>query len=171
MMDELAERLSRVLALASSISVLAITIAIVIDVVGRYLWSAPLSGASEFAVTALVAVVFLGLARSQRTGGNFRVDLLIRVLPQSVARTLEILWRVVAAFCIGILSWLAIREAIHSTATGEATFGTVVFPVWPARIILAIGLSFLLLQLVVEIVRIGMGLPPIDEQRNSLSSD
>jgi TRAP-type C4-dicarboxylate transport system permease small subunit len=170
-MDHFVDRVSRFLALGSSIAVLAITIAIVIDVVGRYVWSAPLDGASEFAVTALVAVVFLGLARSQRTGGNFRVDLIIRLLPLSVGRALEVLWRVLAVSFVSVLSWLSIREAIHATVTGEATFGTIVFPVWPARIILAIGLCVLLLQLVVEIVRLCMGLPPIVEQRTSLSAE
>jgi TRAP-type transport system small permease protein len=170
-MDDFVERLSRALALASSAAVLAITIAIVIDVVGRYLWSVPLSGASEFAVTALVAVVFLGLARSQRTGGNFRVDLVIRMLPTSISRGLEVLWRLLAVVFVAVLSWLSIREAIHATTIGESTFGTVVFPVWPARIILAFGFCVLLLQLVVEIVRLCIGLPPIDEQRTSFSAD
>lgn len=170
-MDKFVDRLSRVLALASSVAVLAITIAIVIDVVGRYLWSQPLAGASEFAVTALVAVVFLGLARSQRTGGNFRVDVVIRLLPAVVGWALEVFWRVLAMVFVATLSWLSIGEAIHATATGELTFGTIVFPVWPARIILAFGLCILLLQLLVEIVRLCMGLSPIDEQRVSLSAD
>jgi TRAP-type C4-dicarboxylate transport system permease small subunit len=170
-MDAFVDRLSRALALASSVAVLAITLAIVIDVVGRYLWSQPLAGASEFAVTALVAVVFLGLARSQRTGGNFRVDLVIRMLPATISRALEVLWRLLAVAFVAVLSWLSIGEAIHATVTGESTFGTVLFPIWPARIILAAGFCILLLQLVVEIVRLCIGLQPTDEQRSSFPAD
>ena len=170
-MDRLVDKASRVLALASSIAVLAITIAIVIDVVGRSVWGVPLDGASEFAVTALIAVVFLGLARAQRTGGNFRVDLVIRLLPSSLRWILEALWRVIAAVLVGLLAWLSVVEATNATAIGESTYGTVTFPVWPARIILAFGLCVLFLQLVVEIVRICIGLPPIDEVRPPASAE
>ena len=170
-MDRLVDKLSRALALASSIAVLAITVAIVIDVVGRFVWSRPLDGASEFAVTALIAVVFLGLARAQRTGGNFRVDLVIRLLPASLAWVLEALWRVLAAGLVALLAWLSVTEAIHSTATGEATFGTVSFPVWPARIILAFGLCVLFVQIMIEIARLCMGLPPIDESVPPVSAE
>lgn len=170
-MDRLAGRVSRALALASSVAVLAITLAIVVDVIGRFLWAAPLAGASEFAVTAMIAVVFLGLARAQRIGGNFRVDFLVRLLPERLGRLLEVLWRVAAAALIGLFCWLSIREAIHATIIGEATFGTVAFVVWPARIILALGFCVLLLQIVVEIVRLCMGLTPTDEQSTPISAE
>lgn len=170
-MDRLVDKASRALALASSIAVLAITIAIVIDVIGRAIWSVPLDGASEFAVTALIAVVFLGLARAQRTGGNFRVDLVIRLLPDALRWVLEAVWRVFAAVLVGLLAWLSIAEAMHATSIGESTYGTITFPVWPARIILAFGLCVLFLQIVVEIVRLFMGLPPIDEVQPPASAE
>lgn len=170
-LDSIVDKTARVLALASSIAVLAITVAIVIDVVGRSIWSKPLDGASEFAVTALIAVVFLGLARAQRTGGNFRVDLVIRLLPESLRWVLETVWRVLAAVLVGLLAWLSVAEAITSTAMGESTFGTITFPVWPARLILAFGLCVLFLQIVVEIIRLCMGLPPIDEFKPPVSAE
>lgn len=152
MIDSLLERVSRALGLASSFAVIAITLAIVADVTGRYLWSAPIDGASEFAVTAMIAVVYLGLMSAQRNAGNFRVDMLLRVLPAGAQQTLEILWRIVALVVLVLLAWLSTREAAISVEMGEASFGTIAFPVWPSRILLGIGMWALTAQVLVELV-------------------
>ena len=160
MVDRFLARLSDLLGIASSLAVVGITIAIVIDVVGRRLWSAPLDGASEFAVAALVVVVFLGLAPAQRIGGNFRVDMLLRVLPAGGQRALEVFWRLLALGMVALLAWLASGEAIRSTEMGEASYGVVAFPVWPSRLVLAGGLWVLVVQLVVELARLLLGKTP-----------
>lgn len=151
MIDRLLGRLSHLLGIASSLAVVGITVAIVIDVTGRFVWAEPLDGASEFAVAALVAVIFLGLAPAQRNSANFRVDLLLRLLPNAGQRLLELGWRLVALAVVGLLAWLTSVEAVRSTAMGEASFGTIAFPVWPARLVLSFGLWVLVAQLLVEI--------------------
>lgn len=153
MIDSLLARLSRSLGVGSSIAVLAITLAIVIDVAGRYLFNAPIDGASEFAVTSMIAVVYFGLMAAQRSNGNFRVDMLVRVLPAVVQQVLEILWRIVTVVVLLLLAWLSTAEAVVSTQMGEASFGTIAFPVWPARILLAIGLWALTSQMLFEIAQ------------------
>lgn len=160
MVDRFLDRLTQVLGLASSFAVIAITITIVVDVGGRYLFLQPLDGGSEFAVGALIVVVYLGLAPAQRRGDNFQVYLLVRLLPPSVQHALGILWRLIVVVVIGILAWLTAGEAVHSTAMGESSFGVIAFPIWPSRIVLALGLSILALQLAVELVRMVRGLPP-----------
>jgi TRAP-type C4-dicarboxylate transport system permease small subunit len=149
-----------VLGLASSFAVIAITIAIVVDVGGRYLFLQPLDGGSEFAVGALIVVVYLGLAPAQRRGDNFQVDLLVRLLPQGAQHALGMLWRLIVVVMIGLLAWLTVGEAVHSTEMGESSFGVIAFPIWPSRIVLAAGLSILALQLAVELARMARGLPP-----------
>lgn len=151
MIDSVLERVSRLLGLASSFSVIAITLAIVADVTGRYLWAAPIDGASEFAVTAMIAVVYLGLMAAQRNSGNFRVDMLVRVLPAGAQQALDVLWRLVALVVLVLLAWLSTREAIVSTEMGEASFGTIAFPVWPSRILLSIGMWALAAQVLFEL--------------------
>jgi len=151
MIDSILARASRILGVGSSMAVLAITLAIVVDVTGRYLFNAPVDGASEFAVTAMIAVVYFGLMSAQRNDGNFRVDMLVRILPAGVQEVLEILWRVAVAVVLLLLAWLSTTEAVHSTQMGEASFGTIAFPIWPARILLAIGLWGLTCQILFEI--------------------
>jgi TRAP-type C4-dicarboxylate transport system permease small subunit len=151
MIDSALERVSRLLGVASSFAVIAITLAIVTDVTGRYLWSAPIDGASEFAVTAMIVVVYLGLMSAQRSSANFRVDMLLRVLPMGAQAVLEILWRLIACVVLVLLAWLATREAIVSTGMGEASFGTIAFPIWPSRILLSVGMWALTAQMLLEV--------------------
>jgi TRAP-type C4-dicarboxylate transport system permease small subunit len=153
MIDALLERLSRILGVGSSVAVMAITLAIVADVSGRYLFAAPIDGASAFAVTSMIVVVYFGLMAAQRNYGNFRVDMLLRVLPGGVQEVLEILWRLVGVVVAVLLSWLSTHEAIVSTEMGEASFGTIAFPIWPARILLAIGMWALSAQILLELVQ------------------
>lgn len=153
MIESFLERLSRWLGLASSVAVIAITLSIVADVTGRYLWAAPIPGASEFAVASMVVVIYFGLMSAQRNSGNFRVDMLVRILPEAVQKFLELLWRVPVVVVLVLLTWLSAREAVISTQMGEASFGTIAFPVWPSRILLSVGLFALTLQLVFETVR------------------
>lgn len=161
MIEAILQRVAHVLALASSFAVIAITLAIVADVTGRYLWAAPIDGASEFAITAMIAVVYLGLMAAQRNAGNFRVDMLLRVLPSRVQDALEIAWRIVACVVLALLAWLSTREAFVSVEMGEASFGTIAFPIWPSRILLSLGMWALTAQVVVEVVtRIRRFSPP-----------
>lgn len=150
MIEAFLERLSRLLGLGSSLAVIAITLSIVADVAGRYLWAAPISGASEFAVTSMVVVIYFGLMSAQRNSRNFRVDMLIRVLPPGVQQALEVLWRLPVLVVFVVLTWLSTREAVIATQMGEASFGTIAFPIWPSRILLAAGLAALTLQLLFE---------------------
>lgn len=152
-MDSYFDRASRILGVASSFAVILITLAIVFDVVGRYFLNAPIDGASEFAVTSMIAVVYFGLMAAQRNNGNFRVDMLVRALPRTAQQALEIVWRAVAAGVLILLSWLSTMEAINSAQMGEASFGTIAFPIWPSRILLAIGLWALSAQIVLEFVQ------------------
>jgi len=152
MIDLVLGRLTRWLGLASSIAVMVITVAIVADVLGRSIWTTPLDGASEFAVSALIVVVYFGFAAAQRSDSNFRVDMLIRLLPPLAQDVLEVLWRLIAVAVIGLLAWLTSGEAVNSVEMLEASFGTIAFPVWPSRILLAVGMWMLAAQLLLEVV-------------------
>jgi TRAP-type mannitol/chloroaromatic compound transport system permease small subunit len=57
----------------------------------------------------------------------------------------------VAFIYFGLLCWLGIQEAIYSWGISEASMGTIRFPLFPARALLAIGTALLLLQLIVDI--------------------
>ncbi|WP_034452281.1 TRAP transporter small permease [Salipiger aestuarii] len=75
-----------------------------IDVIGRYLLNAPLSGAFEMTELLLGALVFTALPLVSRNGAHVEVDLVAGVLPRAVNRGLGVFAALVSA---GVLCWFA----------------------------------------------------------------
>lgn len=75
-----------------------------IDVVGRYLLNAPLSGAFEMTELLLGALVFVALPLVSRAGAHVEVDLLVHALPPGLQRSTGLLAAAVSAL---VLCWFA----------------------------------------------------------------
>lgn len=156
----LIEKISDVLGGLSGFTTLVITVIVILDIALRMLLNAPIPGATEFTTLLLVALVYLGLASVQAGKANFSVEIIVVHLPPAVRRVQEALVTLLSAAAIGILVWFTGKEAWMSTMRGEMTFGAIVFPVWPSRIIVTFGLAVLWLQLVCDALRlIFQGLP------------
>lgn len=151
MVKNIFEKTCNLLGATSSLTVLFIMLAIVVDVLGRAIFGAPLAGASEFAISGLVVVVFLGVASAQRNGHNFRVEFAVESLPKKLKYTLEILWRLIVLIVLCWIAWLTTQEAILSARKSEASYGVVAFPIWPSRILLTLGIWALVIQIALEI--------------------
>jgi TRAP-type transport system small permease protein len=145
------------LGVATGLTTLLITVVIVIDVAGRAIFSAPLHSGTEISELLLVTLVFLGLAAAQQNRQNYAIDVFSRHLPIPVQRLLEMLGYMFCIAVVGLLAWLSTKQAFNSYERGEAGFGIISFPIWPARFILAIGLWLLALQFVCDIIRQAMG--------------
>ena len=77
----------------------------VADVLGRYLLSAPVAGATELTELLLAAVVFLGLPAAALDGDHISVDVLTSRLPQSAARHLDLVVSIVSAGVLTLVAW------------------------------------------------------------------
>lgn len=145
------------LGILSGVMTLLITIVVVADVTGRFLFNHPIHGATELSELLLVAMVFIGLAAAQQDRQNYAIDMVTRHLPVSVQKFLEILSYVLCMLVVAALAWFSLRQAFDSYDRGEAGFGIIPFPIWPARFVLAIGLWLLALQFFCDITRHLMG--------------
>jgi TRAP-type C4-dicarboxylate transport system permease small subunit len=151
------ERLHHGLGVLSGLMIFIITIIVVIDVALRALFNMPIPGATELSTLLLVALIYLGLAAVQSAKQNYRVEILIGVVSARKRQALDILTTFLSSIAIGLLAWFTMLEAWHSAAVQEMTFGAIVFPVWPARIIVALGLTLLTLQLLIDTLRLCRG--------------
>jgi len=125
------------------------------DVFARNFLGISIAGVSEFNVALLVTLVFVGLAGAQVQGSHFRVSLIDSILGES--RAFRVTRIFTAAISIAIFS-LTLKatsvQAISSAKRGEYTFGDVQFPIWPFKIIVSVGIFMLLVQLVVDLMRL-----------------
>lgn len=141
------------LGVLSGFATLIVTLVVVTDVAGRSLFNTPLHSATEVSELLLVALVFLGLAGAQQKRQNYAIDIASRHLPGPLQNALETAGYL---FCLVLtvgLAWFSTKQAISSYGRGEAGFGIIPFPIWPARFILSIGLWLLSAQFVCDILR------------------
>lgn len=151
------ERFHRVLGVLSGVAILVITLTVIIDVALRALFNAPLHGATEFSTLLMIGLVYLGLASVQAGKANFRVEVVLMLLPAGGRRLLEAVTTLLAAAAVGVVAWHTGHEAWTSVMRQEMSFGAVVFPVWPARVVITFGLVMLLVQFVIDAIRLAVG--------------
>lgn len=140
-------------ALALALMVIHITV----DVVLRYLYSAPLTGTIEV-VSAyyMVAVIALPLAYVHLRGQHIKVDLFTARLSPRRVRQLDWLVELLMLIMFTGIAVLSFQEAIVKTRAGEVwEAGQGLLPVWPSRWSLAAGFGLMALVSLVRLV-----LPP-----------
>ena len=165
-MISLIERVERgllALSILSGFATLLIIVVVCLDVAGRFFFNAPMHGGVEVSELLMVVLVFFGLAAAQQQRQNYSIELLTRQLPDRVQNLLELLGYVACLVIVVFLAWPSSKQALMSYERGEAGFGIFPFPLWPARILLAIGLWLLAVQFVCDIYRFLVGQPRVIE--------
>lgn len=147
------------LGIASGIATLLITLCVVADVVGRFVFNHPIHGATEMSELLLVVMVFIGLAAAQQGRQNYAIDMAMRHLPQGVQWVFELVSHLFCFVLVAALAWFSTKQGVESFNRGEAGFGIIPFPIWPARFVLAAGLWLLALQFLCDILRHVTGQP------------
>ncbi|MGY9048921.1 hypothetical protein P775_07355 [Puniceibacterium antarcticum] len=123
---------------------------IVVDVIGRNLFNAPVTGVAEIAGRSVVAIVFLQIAAAVMQGRLTRADFLIRRIQRAspgMARFLDTLFALVGALVFAMIllaSWPNMMEA-WTTADFFGVQGVFTIPTFPFRVITVIGCSMALL--------------------------
>ena len=91
------------------------------DVVGRYFFSSPLSGAFEITEILLAALVFAALPLTTERREHIEVDLLNVVIPGKVERYLTAFAGLFSAALLATFSWRLATHALHAAADGATT--------------------------------------------------
>ena len=146
--------LRRAIGIASAISLLALvamTFVTVADVVGRYLFNRPLSGALELSELLMVFLVFGAFAVTERRGGHVDIDVVVNWLPPRGRALSESFAALLSLSFWGAITWRTALHAQNVRAAGETTpnLGLPIAPfVWMA----ALGTALFTLALLPRIV-------------------
>lgn len=133
--------------------ILAIMILTTIDVVGRYVIGSPLKGSVEISEILFLSAVYLGLSYTHLFREHVGVDLFVSRLSQRTRLVLETIMLLLALFTYGVLAWRGAGAFWTSLETGEYRWGLISIPLWPARLMIPLGVSALSLKFIAEIVR------------------
>ncbi|MGH1360232.1 MAG: TRAP transporter small permease [Burkholderiaceae bacterium] len=89
----------------------------------------PVRGDFELVEAGVAFAIFCFLPWCQMVQGHATVDLVTNYLPEPARRFLTMLWEVLLAAVLGIITWRLIVGTLDKAGNGETTF-LLQFPVW-----------------------------------------
>lgn len=143
---------TNVMGLAAGVVILALTFITVADVILRKAGES-FPGAVEVSEVLLVFAVFLALGAAQVSGDHVTTSVLTSRLPPNARRWLRASAAVIGVITVVVMIIVATQAAIYSVQIGEYRFGIAQVPIWPARIIIVVGLIVFLFEYIRTTVR------------------
>ena len=143
--------------LAAALALVAMMVHINLDVLGRYLFNAPLPMTTEV-VSAyyMVAVVFLPLAAIEWRDGHISVEIITQFLGDRPLRLLLMATGLVAAAYFAAITWRTWLVAVDKFQIGEFTTGVAVLSIWPTRFLVPLGCGLIVVVLLIKISRLAL---------------
>lgn len=138
----------------SGICIILFIVTIVPDALTRSFASYSMQGISEFNILTLVVLVFLAQAAAQCRKEHFQVRILLDNLPKALAPVSLFFVYSAQLIVAGVFAWLTTSRAVMAYSINESTFSVISFPVWPARIVIAVGFWMLTVQLLIDLLRV-----------------
>lgn len=138
----LIERLSGAVAVTGGALSLAVALLVVVSVVGRRFFNAPIPGDFELVQMATAIAVFSFLPYCQARRGNIVVDTFTTRLPPRANAVIDAFWDLVYAGMMGLMTACLAVGTLDHIRNGQTTM-VLQFPIWPA-IAVCTGLALLL---------------------------
>ena len=126
------------------------TLAVLAQVFGRYLFNYSISWTEETAKFAQIWVIFIGAGIAMRRGLHVAVDVLPSMLPLGPARTVSV---VVAAGCLGFLG-LVVLGSLPLIELGWMfeTSPVLQVPMWIIYLCIPIGAIYFAIEIVLSVI-------------------
>lgn len=151
----------------AGVATLVMCLMIVADVAARWLdW--PLTGVLEISQYLLMPVlVFMSLSYAQSIGEHIRATILIDRLTVRGALIVNLAAQLVTLLTTVVLAVAATGSARHATSIQLKAVGAIEFPLWPIKILVAIGLFMLALQVFSGLVSMLFALREVSRNRGT----
>jgi TRAP-type C4-dicarboxylate transport system permease small subunit len=146
-----------VLTLVAALATFCMMLLTTADAAGRYLLNRPILAAYELTTNYLmVAVVFLAMPYAYRQGANIRVTFLADRLGRTARVVVNHAVQVVSILYCAVLVFATGQQARHVLGTGT-TFATLDLPLWPAHLVVCLGLLVTSLMLLLDLGQVRTG--------------
>lgn len=144
------DRFSKFLMIVAAAWAFGLSFLVLANIVGRFVFDAPIYGTAEIVAASIVIIVFLQVGYAIRSRSMLMADFLVIHLPPSVQRAfLAFGYLLGAAFFLMIITggW---EESIASYVEGEFEGeGALRVPSWPARWTVMLGSAVALVNYIV----------------------
>ena len=145
----------RVTRAANSVAMITILLIMVLTLVGiaTRLVGIPFSGVTNLSESLLVVAVYFSVAYTQQGKQHISVELLQASLSERNRRILEVVNILIALVICGVIVDTSWHYAIRSWTLRERMDGAPFYPIYPPKIAVALGMSFLWVQLFADWLR------------------
>jgi C4-dicarboxylate transporter DctQ subunit len=150
--SQLLEKIEDRLTLAGSVCVILMMLAVTAEVISRKAFNYSIPAQIEFTTLVFIMALFFGLAYTQRQRGHVRMDLLLNRAKGGKRELLEGIALLIPLVPYILMVWKSAELGFHSIVEGEYVITVISFPLWPVRIVIPIGMFFLCLRLIIQIV-------------------
>lgn len=147
------DALTALLNVLGTLLIVAVMLLVNADVIGRVVFNTPVSGVPEMVSMSIVAIVFLQVAQAFRKGRLTRTEVMLDFLERRAPKLRQAIEFVFSLAAI-VLIWQLLSTSAPlfvkswNRNTFEGTIGDFTAPIWPVKLIILIGCTALLVQLV-----------------------
>jgi TRAP-type C4-dicarboxylate transport system permease small subunit len=128
------------------------------DSMGRYFLNLPITGAYEITEKyIMIFAVYFAVAYAYREGANIRVTLLVSRLPAKVTLVLNSVVQIFSTLLIVFLFFCATRMNLSRMGEVIAFSKKLSLPLWPAYLIISLGLLLMSLLMFTDIGQVKRG--------------
>jgi TRAP-type C4-dicarboxylate transport system permease small subunit len=143
--DLLRKYVTNPMGIGAGLVIIALTFITVADVTLRKAGSS-VPGAVETSEVLLVFAVFLAFGSAQVSGDHVSTSVLTGRLRPTARRWLRFTAAAIGIVTVIVMIIVTAQTALHSVQIGEYRFGIAQVPIWPARIIIVLGLIVFLVE-------------------------
>jgi len=147
---------TRIATVSCAISIIALTLMITIDVVGRYVFNQPLPASVEMSEVFMPYIIFPAFAYALITGAHVRATLVVDRLPSGVQKWAGVLGCTAGLFFFSLLTIWGWQQFWDSFVIREQMLAAIPVPWWVGKLAMPIGMFFIalrfLLMLLVRVV-------------------
>jgi TRAP-type C4-dicarboxylate transport system permease small subunit len=140
--------LTQLLSVFAGVFMVGVMLLMTLDVTLRNTSGRPLAGLVDWTELLLVLMVFLGIAEAQRTGEHVAIDVVADKFPRWLRSGSYLIGGSVGLTVALGLAYSNTRNAVDSYAIREFRRGLAEVPIWPGRIVLALGFILFSLQII-----------------------
>ena len=149
-LDRLFYKLESLLTLIGGVVIFLLVFLATANVLGRWIFSLPISGYIDWVEQAMAFFAFLGISFTQREGGHIRMDMLVGHIHGRPLWVTEFLSTLLMLFITCILIYGSFLHFLRAFQIGDSSLD-INLPVWPAKLVVPVALSVLALRLLLQL--------------------
>lgn len=136
----------------SMITIILLMTLMIVGIIARII-GIPFSGVTNLSESLLVIAIYLSIAYTQQTKQHVAVEFLVGSLNEKNRKILSAINVIIPIVICSIIVFTSWDYAIDSWKLREKMDGAPFYPIYPPKIAIAVGVSFLWLQLIADFFR------------------